>query len=51
MLAATAVNVVIFDLLVLRADDAGLPEVLAAGAIGIAAGLAILYAFDRFGRR
>jgi hypothetical protein len=51
MLAATLVNVVIFDLLVLRAENAGLGEVVTAGVIGIAAGVAILYAFDRYTRR
>ena len=51
MLAATLVNVVIFDLLVIRADNAGLREVVTAGVIGIAAGVAILYAFDRYTSR
>lgn len=48
MLIATLINVVIFDILVLKADDAGLREVVTAGGIGIAAGLAVLFLFDRY---
>jgi hypothetical protein len=51
MLAATLANVVIFDLLVVRAENAGLREVVTAGAIGIAVGVAILYAVDRYTHR
>ncbi len=48
MLVATLVNVVIFDVIVLRAEGSGLKEVVTAGAIGIAAGVAVLFLFDRF---
>ncbi len=48
MLIATLVNVVIFDFIVLRAENAGLREVVIAAAIGIAAGVAVLYLFDRY---
>jgi hypothetical protein len=51
MLAATLVNVVIFDLLVIRADNAGLGKVVTAGVIGIAAGVATRYAFHRYTTR
>lgn len=51
MVAATLVNVIIFDLLVLRADNAGLREVGIACAIGIPVGMALLYGFDRYTSR
>jgi len=51
MLVATLVNVIIFDLLVLRAENTGLPRIILAGGIGIAAGVATLYLIDQYSRR
>jgi hypothetical protein len=51
LLAAIIVNIVVFDLLVLDADDPGLGDLIIAGAIGIAVGVAILYAVDRYTHR
>jgi hypothetical protein len=44
LLAAIIVNIVVFDLLVLDADDPGLGDLIIAGAIGMASGLLVFYA-------
>jgi hypothetical protein len=51
LLAAIIVNIVVFDLLVLDADDPGLGDLIIAGALGMTSGLLVFYAASWLIRR